>query len=213
MGRLLTCAVALGLWPTMLMAQGVIRVPVATAVPVLIDGEIETDEWADARAVASGDSLRLYVKHRDGHVFLAVRQDARTPRPVDVFIIPVDGRVHQVHASMATGERVLDIPWNDTVPAWRWNRHPDWTANDAEVDDALPETLSFSDRLIERDGVEFQLRDRGSAGSGGGFASKSRRSPGATACSCTLRNQIAMRPGHGRYSNSNPPPEGQMPLP
>jgi len=158
MRTILSCAVAIWLCHSGAEAQQVIRVPAATSTPVLIDGEIATDEWADAREVVFGDSLRMYVKHRDGHVFLAIRQNTRTPRMMDVFIIPSDGKVHQVHASMATGERVLEVPFNDTVPGWDWNRHPDWTANDAEVDRSKPETLSFSDRLIERDGVEFQLR-------------------------------------------------------
>lgn len=158
MRTILSCAVAIWLCHSSAEAQQIIRVPAATSTPVLIDGEMATDEWADAREVVFGDSLRMYVKHRDGHVFLAIRQNTRTPRMMDVFIIPSDGKVHQVHASMSTGERVLEIPFNDTVPGWDWNRHPDWTANDAEFDRSKPETLSFSDRLIERDGVEFQLR-------------------------------------------------------
>jgi|GEM_PF-1042379 len=140
------------------VAQQRVVVPVASTTPVLIDGAIEADEWADAQRVAFGDSLGLYVKHRAGHVFIAIRKKTQTPRPVDIFLIGDDGKVHQLHASMSTGDRVLEIPWNDTIPRWDWNRHTDWNANDAALDNARDRTLPFSERLIERDGVEFQIR-------------------------------------------------------
>lgn len=109
------------------------------AIPVMIDGQIEEREWSDGKEITIADSIRLYVKQADGQAYLAIRMGSPTPRPVDLFLIPASGPLHQLHASMATGERLLpEVPWSDESPAWRWHRHADWTANDAELDPEKP---------------------------------------------------------------------------
>lgn len=126
---------------------------------IMVDGFLDAAEWAGAKEVEIEGGIRLLVKQRAGEVHLGFRMDSPTPRPVDVYLIPADGGIHQIHASMATGERLLPgTPWSDEAVPWQWHTHPDWTANDAEFDTGKPRDLPFKERLVPYEGVEFQVR-------------------------------------------------------
>lgn len=157
------CALAL-ITPPVARAQNgdharAVRVPRATATPVLLDGQRSAGEWDDARSILVDRSVRLLLKQHGGHVYLAVSTGTRVPRPVDVFLNDASGRTHVLHASMQIGERALpDTLWTDTTPAWRWGNHVDWIANEAKQDALQPSERPFSARLFPADLTEFQIR-------------------------------------------------------
>jgi hypothetical protein len=137
----------------------VIRVPRATATPVLLDGQRSPGEWDDARVVPIDGDVSLLVRQHGGHVYLAVATGTRVPRPVDLFLHDASGRTHVLHASMQIGERALpDTLWTDTTPAWRWGNHVDWIANEAKQDALQPRERPFSARLFPAELTEFQIR-------------------------------------------------------
>jgi hypothetical protein len=142
------------------LAPRVIRVPEGRPTPVLLDGQLSPGEWADALAVPVSGSIRLLVKQTGGYVFIAVATASRVPRPIDIFLEDAAGALHQLHASMAIGERALaDTLWGEgDRPAWRWGNHVDWMANEAKTDSQRPTTLPFSARLFPADGTEYQIR-------------------------------------------------------
>jgi hypothetical protein len=63
---------------------------------------------------------------------------------------------------MSLGERDLTVfgePVDDL--AWQWHVHPGWQANRADIDPQKPRDLPWGERLLPREGVEFEwLRER-----------------------------------------------------
>lgn len=142
-----------------LAAPQPIRVPVGKPTPVLLDGQLSSGEWDDAAVVPITDSVRMLVKQIGGHVFLALASHTPVARPVDIYVEAPDRTIHQLHASMAIGERILrDTLWADTLPAWRWGNHVDWIANEAKLDSRQPQSATFSARLFPASATEFQIR-------------------------------------------------------
>ena len=88
-------------WPAFGQEPMTYQVPLG-AQPVL-DGTIDSDEWADAAAFELGESSTLYLKRANGHVFLAIRATTMgIPSPLivrgeDVFVL---------HASAALGTAI-----------------------------------------------------------------------------------------------------------
>lgn len=140
-------------------AQQVLTVPVGCGTPVLIDGQFAADEWSDAFTLHLAPSVDLYLKQYKGHVFLGVKMAAMSRRYVDMFLLPRDKHVYNLHASMQLGERVLiGSNWSDTNPPTRWGYHLDWTANEAKLDPFADPSVPAVHRIFPDDGIEFQLR-------------------------------------------------------
>jgi hypothetical protein len=140
-------------------AQQTIKVPNGNGTPVLIDGRISEDEWRDALSLNIDPSIRLYLKQFKGHVYLALKADRESPIYVDLFLLDGDHRLHNLHASMQIGERLLSgNEWTDQSPPTNWGNHVDWIANEAKVDEQKDKRLTFIKRLFPRDGVEVQIR-------------------------------------------------------
>lgn len=129
---------------------------------LLVDGRTEAREWANAGRIEIGEGAWLLGGQVGDSVRLAVTGPDPLPRVVDVFVRTESGRLLQFHASMALGERDLTLFGEpvDAVP-WTWHVHPGWQATRANIDASKPRDLAFGERLMPRDGVEFEwLRER-----------------------------------------------------
>ena len=140
-------------------AQQVIKVPQGNGTPVLIDGKISVGEWRDAAVITAAPSIKLYLKHFRGHVFIGLKMETASPSYVDMFLVTGDNQLFNLHASMQIGERLLrDDAWSDISPPNHWGNHVDWIANEAKIDAEKDRSLQISKRLFPYDGMEFQLR-------------------------------------------------------
>lgn len=100
---------------------------------IALDGKIEAGEWdgAFAQPLAGGGELR--VLERDGRVWLAIVPRAAHATYVDLFLQDAEGRVHNLHASLQWGERVVTgTAWDDREPPTRWGKPATWSANRIE---------------------------------------------------------------------------------
>lgn len=137
----------------------IINVPATTGSPIMIDGNFSPDEWRDALVIPASASVKIYVQQVKGHVFIGIRKETGPPVYVDLFLVTGESRLHNLHASMQLGERLLSgDKWTDTEPATSWGVHHDWTANEAKSDPKRDRNLPIAERLLPADGVEFQLR-------------------------------------------------------
>lgn len=140
-------------------AQETIRVPQVSPRSLLLDGRIDPGEWDGAVAVTVAGPIRLRLLQSGGDLFIAVLTGGGPPRPVDIYLEESTGRILQLHASAAIGERLLaDTLWTDTAPAWRWGNHVGWMANEAKVDSHQPTDLPLGARMFPAEAVEFQIR-------------------------------------------------------
>lgn len=130
-------------------------VPETPAAPMLLDGRLDRDEWAGALEIPVADGLRLLLKQSQGHVHLAVDTPGSTSQPMDLYVLPADSRLTQLHASMQIAER---HPTRESPePAWRWGHHVDWLASELKLDSERPAQAAFAERLFPADGTEFQI--------------------------------------------------------
>ena len=131
-----------------------VRVP--SGKPVLPDGKCAPQEWSDARAVSLAEGARLSVKQAGDFVFLCVH----FPRPalsgLDLYLVPADGKLYNLHASAKLGERLLQ---NGAWPEWTWWTHTGWTANVMRVDSWEPRSF------LPDEAKEIQIRRDRFAGS------------------------------------------------
>jgi len=99
-------------------AQVEVQVPLGTA-PTL-DGTIVDGEWDDALAIDLSVGARLYLKHADERLFLAVRGETMgIPSP----LILRGEDIHVLHASAALGTAIYSLEdgqWIQTQ-AFRWH--------------------------------------------------------------------------------------------
>ena len=133
--------------------------------PVMIDGTIERNEWADANATVVGQSNTLYSKTDQSYFYLAIASDLQKPIYVDLFIVIKD-TVYNFHASSQLGDRVLtDTLWTDASPSTLWGRNKDWIANTVKFDRAKIRELNqnnfegdvYLESFRSYDGFEFQF--------------------------------------------------------
>jgi hypothetical protein len=138
--------------------QQILKVANGSGTPVLIDGRITDDEWHDAMTVTLEPTIRLHLKQFKGHVYLALKTERGSPVYVDLFIEDGDKRLHNLHASMQIGERLLTgSDWTDSSPPTNWGNHVDWIANEAKTDGQKDQRLPFVKQLFPYDGMEFQI--------------------------------------------------------
>lgn len=96
------------------------------------DGRIAPGEWGDATVTVLPCGM-LLAKQVGDRVWFAIVPDARHATYVDVFLQDGTGAVHNLHASLQWGERVVaGTEWTDREPATRWGRPTEWGANRIE---------------------------------------------------------------------------------
>jgi hypothetical protein len=108
-----------------------IAVPAAPppARPMAADGTIAAGEWGDANVCVLPCGL-LMLKQVAGRVWMAFVPDATHATYVDLFLQDASGTVHNLHASLQWGERVVTgDAWTDREPATRWGEPKTWSAN------------------------------------------------------------------------------------
>ncbi|HYM00478.1 MAG TPA: hypothetical protein VEZ90_16100 [Blastocatellia bacterium] len=107
-----------------------IQVPVGK--PVLVDGQFDESEWADAQVIPASGGIRLYVKQADNYVLICVRPPKAGAYNVDLYLAPETSQVFDLHASAKLGERQLtQSKW----PDWKWWNNTGWVANTQHFDD------------------------------------------------------------------------------
>lgn len=123
------------------------------------DGRLQDAEWAEAAGVKAGATVRLLVQRHEGTVSLGVRATNEWPGYVDLFLQTEEGVVHNLHASMQLGERIVrGRDWDDRTPATVWGRGEGWLANTQRLrperaKDDPPTRASF----VPYDGHEFVI--------------------------------------------------------
>lgn len=146
-----------------------VEVPTGAGTPVLTDGTFSPGEWDDAARLIVNDSITLYFKQYDGHVFLGVHCPELTVPVFDLFLAPETGVVHQLHISAQLGERVLNAASDDADdPAFVWGRTTDWYANEIRWDERRLQAIvesgaktrdeAFPDVVFPQEGAEFQIK-------------------------------------------------------
>ncbi len=146
-----------------------VEVPTGAGTPVLTDGIFSPGEWDDAARLVVNDSITLYFKQYDGHVFLGVHCPELTVPVFDLFLAPETGVVHQLHISAQLGERVLNAASDDADdPAFVWGRTTGWYANEIRWDERRLQAIvesgaktrdeAFPDVVFPLEGAEFQIK-------------------------------------------------------
>jgi hypothetical protein len=148
-----------------IQAQEVARVPETDGPPVLLDGTFSPGEWADAVSIDAG-VVGLFLKQEKGHVLLGVRCRGLTSPVVDLYVEPLGGEIHQLHASAQLGERTVPSDGSEPPP-FTWGRSPFWYANEVRWDEGRRRQLinegmeageAQMETLFPYDGFEFQIR-------------------------------------------------------
>jgi hypothetical protein len=139
-----------------LVAVGQARAPRPVVIPAgraaLADGRLEPGEWADARELAAAPGVRLYLKHDDQFLYLAVVRAQSAFFGANLYLsAPGAADYLNLHASAKLGERRGRAgAW----PDWTWWNNEGWAANLTRGD-------SFEERRFLPDTVkEFQIRLR-----------------------------------------------------
>ena len=81
--------------------------PEGNGIPVLVDGQFTEGEWQDALWVGLEDSISLYLKQNEGHVFIAVKIPFEKLAYIDLFLQKEDKAIYNLHASSQLGQRIL----------------------------------------------------------------------------------------------------------
>lgn len=104
-------------------------VPAASVAPEA-DGVLRSGEWDGAAEQELPGGGRLLIKGVEGRVWLAIVPAATHATYVDVFLQGADGVVHNLHASLQWGERIVSgDAWTDQEPPTTWGRPARWGAN------------------------------------------------------------------------------------
>ena len=99
--------------------------------PVMTDGTFSRGEWDDATRMTVNDSIILFFKRHEGHVFLGVHCPDLTIPAFDLFLDPGSGTIHQLHISAQLGERLLHTASEDAEdPTFVWGGTTDWYASE-----------------------------------------------------------------------------------
>ncbi|MFC2120600.1 hypothetical protein ACFLTI_03295 [Bacteroidota bacterium] len=143
-----------------------IKVPNASAVPVLIDGLFSENEWNDAREIQMSDNYTLYLKKKQGHVFLGIKIIPFYSQIIELYISPDKERIYHFHASAQIGEILIksDSDWENQQ--FRWGNSNGWYANEIRWDQYKRDSLqnvkvadneAFMQSMYKFEGFEFQI--------------------------------------------------------
>jgi hypothetical protein len=145
-----------------------IVVPPGVGTPVLTDGVFSDGEWDDAAQLHVNDSITVFFKQQNGHVFIGVLCPELTIPVFDLFFDPRGGEIHQLHLSAQLGERILNETSEDAEdPAFVWGRTSDWYANeirwdaselDRRVAAGADRDAIFGEVVFPYEGAEFQIK-------------------------------------------------------
>jgi hypothetical protein len=136
-----------------------LAVPMATTAEVVLDGQIDGQEWASAARIDLERGVVLLVMADAQHLALAVKGGGT--RYTDLFVMHDEGTILNLHASMQTGQRKLSgTAWTDTEPPWGWGNNTKWRANTVAFRPGADPNAPFAKQIVPYDGQEF-LIERG----------------------------------------------------
>lgn len=140
-----------------------------TCIPVMIDGEINTQEWIDSEIIEIGSNYSILFKEDQRYYYLSIKRLNTENMYIDLFINQ-EGKHFNIHASQQIGSRELkDTTWTDDNPPllWSYNRNPkDWMANAVKTDrkkrkklikDGMDPNEAYKQSVMPYDGFEFQF--------------------------------------------------------
>lgn len=145
------------------------RVPESKGNPILLDGTFSEGEWDEALVVTVHDSVDLlFQKYRD-HVFIGIKCPKLVGPSIDLFLVTVEGQVHQFHVSAQLAEKVFSFNTAEQEkPPWIWGYTTDWYANEIRWDEQKVQRImaaqnksrvqAFGEAVYPFDGVEMQIR-------------------------------------------------------
>jgi hypothetical protein len=126
---------------------------------VTVDGSLNVSEWQGAQRIELTNGAVIWLQQTPTHFCFAVEPGESGVRYVDAFIADRAGVLHNLHASVQVGERMLPAArrWSDEVPATAWGQTTGWSANTAprrpDADEAAPASQQFA----PFDGYEFVI--------------------------------------------------------
>lgn len=107
-----------------------VRAVAASEMEMQADGQLAPGEWDGAAMFVWPQGGAILSKEVGGRVWLALVPQAKHATYVDLFLADGDGRVHNLHASLQWGERVVaGRAWTDREPATAWGLPAHWGAN------------------------------------------------------------------------------------
>jgi hypothetical protein len=99
-----------------------------TVRPVLIDGQINTSEWADAQSYDIDDANLLFIKEDEYYYYIAVKSKLAKPLYIDMYI-NIGDSLFNIHSFSQLGDRALvDSLWTDSSPEIDWGLNKFWSS-------------------------------------------------------------------------------------
>jgi len=136
--------------------------------PILIDGQINIEEWEDAHAIVIDSFNMFYIKEDAYYYYLSIKSKLPKPLYIDMFVKTGD-TLFNIHASSQLGDRILkDTLWTDILPPTLWGQNKSWIANNVKFDrnkiaklrsENFQGSISAS-AFIPYDGFEFQFKKK-----------------------------------------------------
>jgi hypothetical protein len=146
--------------------DGPIAVPEGNGAPVITDGQFSPGEWEDARRIAVGNAVTLYVKRWRDVVFIGVRGEGGAGiGPSELGLAAPGGPVLKLHVSAQLFENVLRPTGDEPQP--RMGLTTGWYANELRRDEAMlarmqkegrPPIETMRAASYPSDGIEFAIR-------------------------------------------------------
>ena len=124
------------------------RITVPIGKHVLLDGRLETGEWADAKEMPASSAARVFLKCSDRYLYVAIKPTTPAAFGVDLYFDTNGPRLLNLHASAKLTEREGQF---DSWPEWKWWNNREWTANVGRI-----ETFQ-GPSFLEDEAKEFQI--------------------------------------------------------
>lgn len=120
---------------------------------ILIDGQIQRNEWKGANKTIIREGVDLFTIQDDHFVYLSIQYDTTEYQNYycDLYIDLGTDTLLNIHASQQLGERKLaGTDWTDSEPPFAWGYVDQWTANQIKFDRSKKQFIPYS-------AMEFQI--------------------------------------------------------
>jgi len=124
-----------------------------SASKILIDGQVEEDEWIGANKTQIKPGVDLYTLQDEHYLYLSVQYDTTLYANYycDLYFDLGKDTILNIHASQQLGERLLiGKEWTDSEPPFNWGYISKWTASKINFDRKKETYLPYT-------ALEFQI--------------------------------------------------------